>query len=217
MNPLIEPKNGWKTWFNEKAENLEITKEMKKTKYIASVKTRGEIEKIHADKIQEKLDKFFKDLTSLKMRLDYAKQNKKAYDTKVASLSAVATPELKGITDKLGNLRKEIKTAKKHLDSTTDKIASELNKIFEFPDFSKMDLCNNSFITISAKNELDWDFDGTNGISTECFTKNKEQIKKAITPWVNKQFDMGKLELQGIITKRKLKVKAILKKNRTRG
>jgi len=198
MEAIAKPNSGWKSWFDEKLDRAEIKKYML----------------TEHDGAQEKLDKFLKKITSIKIRLDYATQEKKEYTAKIAELQDI--PKVGAIEEKLNNLREEIKKSKKHLEATLESMSQEVSELFELPDFSKIELCSNNAISIGAKNEIDWDFDGTHRLSKECFINNELELKKAINPWVRKQLDMGIFDFKGIQIKQRLKVKATLKRNRKR-
>lgn len=202
METNAEPKHGWKDWFAEKKDREEIISNMALD---------------DKEKTQEQMTRFLIKTTKIKIRLDNAMQRKKECESRAAELSPKPNQQIEKITEELAGLRDEIKTSKKHLESTLEKIAIAVSKMFSVPDFNKMDLCNNGTITIGVKNELEWEFDGTCRLPKECFLSKKDQLKKAINSWVKTQFSMGKLDIDGIKTTPRLKAKATLKKNRSRG
>lgn len=189
----------WKTWFSEKADKAEIREKMR---------VNGE------EDTQKKLNFFLSEITRLKKGIEETTQKRKAYEEQIENFPT--NPELDSKIMAVVNLKDKIKEDKKQLEVSLASMATEISQMFDLPDFSNMELCSNSSITIGIKNEVDWEFDGTNHIPEECFTIKAMEIKKAINPWVKKQLSMGKIELPGIRIKQRMKIKAAFKKNRTR-
>lgn len=197
---IEKPLKGWKSWFDEKLDQAEIAKMlMKESK----------------EKTQEELDKYLKKITSIKMRIVQATTSKAECETRIVAVEAAqSTPEANTLQKRITEAKDEIKLSKKHLDVALEKMASVVGKLFDFPSFNKLEICNNRAISISVRKELDWDLDDEYTIPKECFERRAVEIKKAIAPWVKDQINMGRIDIEGIRVKPRLKVSATLKKNR---
>lgn len=201
--PIVieKPTKGWKSWFDEKLDDAEISKLlMKESK----------------EEIQEKLDTFLRKVTIIKMRLDSAARLKSGYETNVVSMQTQAAPEINTLHKKIKAAKEDIKLSKKHLEATLGKMSEVISGLFDFPAFNRLEICNNQAISISIKKELDWDFNEKCSIPKECFMSRSAEIKKAIAPWVKEQMNMGRIDIDGIVVKHRLRVSANLKKTRER-